>query len=302
MRLHLECQGVMLSELLKAVRACCSQEFVFITLQDDMMVVQDDNITPNSWVEIDVTTQQFFKCYAIKSKNPKNRIILKVIHSSLVEALQGIISLPGSKAIIKLASNDGNIYLEFKCEVPEQNDIFSFEYQVTASVENVMESIIPELPNSLECELNCAQHIQQMIVPTAEDSNLVQLCLTVEECHVCRAKDRRDLDYVFSCSHNRKIFKLPESGKLTVKSRETTPVQVICSYYNLILQQGQCSLYNIKTLVKAKELSTILQKTYSLNWNKIMLGVQHESEIIATASWKECLSVRFVISAQLDDI
>ncbi|OMJ95917.1 hypothetical protein SteCoe_650 [Stentor coeruleus] len=302
MRLQLECQGVMLGELLKAIRACCSQEFIFITLQDDIMVVQDDCITPNSWVEINVTAQQFFKSYAIKSKNPKNRIVLKVIHCSLVEALQGIISLPGSKATIKLASEDSNIYLEFKCEVPEQNDTFSFEYQVTANIDNSIENIIPELPNSLECELNCAQHIQQMIVPTAEDSNLVQLCLTVEECRSCRANDRRDLDYVFLCSHNRKDFKLPESGKLTIKSKETTPVQVICAYYNLALQQGQCSLYNIKTFVKAKELSTILQKTCSLNWNKVMLGVQHESEIIATASWKECLSVRFVIPAHLDDI
>ncbi|OMJ68919.1 hypothetical protein SteCoe_33502 [Stentor coeruleus] len=302
MRLQLECQGSMLSELLKAIRSCCSQEFVFITLQDDIMVIQDDCINPNSWVEIDVKTQQFFKSYTIKSKNLKNRIVLKVIHCSLVEALQGIISLPGSKAIIKLASQDGNIYLEFKCEVPEQNEIFSFEYQVAVNIDNSIDNIIPEIPNSLECELNCVQHMQQMIFPTAEDSNLLQLCLTVEECHNCRAKDRRDLDYVFSCSHNRKNFKLPELGKLTIKSRETTPVQLISAYYNLILQQGQCSLYNIKTLVKAKELSTILQKTYSLNWNKVMLGIQHESEIIATASWKECLSVRFIISAQLDNI
>ena len=84
-------------------------------------------------------------------------------------------------------------------------------------------------------------------------------------------------------------------------SKETSPLQVVSSYFNLPLQQGQCSLYNIITLVKAKDLAQIFQKTSMLNWNKVMLGIQHESEIIVTACWKESLCVRFLAAAHIDD-
>ena len=265
------------------------------------MVIQDDPGSANSWVEIDITTQTFFRTYQLKSKASKNRIVLKAINSHLLEALQASSSLSGTRVTIKLASVDSRVYLEFKCEVPEENEIFLFEKQVDVVIELNNDDIVPEIPNSLECELSCAMHIQQMVLPVAGESTIMQICLTVEECHICKAKDKRDLDFVFACQHNRKSFGLPETGKLTLMSRETSPMQVVSAYNGLALQQGQCSLYNIKTMLRTQDLMTVFQKTCGLSWNKIVLGIQHESGVIVTGCWKDSLFVKFLITAYSDD-
>jgi hypothetical protein len=296
MRLTLECLGSFLLELNRSVRAVCSREYVYITFQDDLIVIQDETVSPSSWVEIDIATQTFFKKYDLKSKAPKNRIIFKSILSVFLEALQASSALSGTKVAVKLAAFDNRVYLEFKCEVPEEDESFSYEKQVEVIIEKGEEDIVPDIPNVLECELPCIRHLQQMVLPLTNELTLVQICLTVDNCNTCKAKDKRDLDYVFGCTHSRKNYKLPETGKLTVMSQETSPLQVVSSYYNLPLQPGQSSLFNIKSLIKAKDLVQIFQKTSSLNWNKVMLGIQHESEIIITASWKESLRVKLMAS------
>lgn len=227
--------------------------------------------------------------------------MLKGILGVLLEALKASSALSGTKVIIKLAAAETRVYLEFKCEVPEEDGSFSYEKQVDVNIEKNADNIIPKIPNSIECELACVHHLQQMILPLTGDLTLVHICLSVDTCHICKNKDKRDLEYVFSCNHNRKAFKLPEIGKLTVLSQETSPLQIASCYYNLSLQEGQCSLYNIVTLVKAKDLGYIFQKATSLNWNKVMLGIEHDSDIIVTACWKESLFIRFLATAHIEE-
>lgn len=301
MKLTLECQDTFLSELHRCIKSICSREFIYITFQDDVIVIQDDQGSPSAWVEIDITTQNFFKTYLVKSKLEKNRIVLKTVYLLLLEVLAGSSALPGTKVTIKLIGSESRVYLEFKSEVPEEDGYFSYEKQLEVAIEKSHDSIIPEIPNTLECELSCMHHLQQMILPLTGELALIQVCLTVDDCNVCKAKDKRDLEYVFHCAHNRKNFKLPDTGKLTIMSKEASPLQVISSYFNLTLQQGQCSLYSIMTLVKAQDLLGIFQKTSGLNWGKVMLGIQHESEIVVTACWKESLFIRLLASAHVDD-
>ena len=296
MKLILECDHIFLGELYKCIRAACSHEFIYLTLQDDLLVIQDEQGTPSSWVEVDIPSQKFFKTFHVKSKAPKNRIVLKSMYQLLLEVLASTSAFEGTKVTIKLAAAENRVYLEFKCEVPQTQGLFLFEKQLDVVIERSSDNIIPQIPNTLECELTCVHHLQQMILPLTGELALIQVCLTV-----CKAADKRDLDYVFNCEHNRRDFKLPSTGKLTIMSRETSPLQVISAYFNLNLQQGQCSLYSITTLVKAKDLVQIFQRTSALNWNKVMLGVQHESEVVVTACWKESLFVRFLATAHTDD-
>jgi hypothetical protein len=301
MKLTLECQGPYLIELLHAIRASCSKEYVFIILQDDLFILQEELSMPSSWVEIEISSQTFFKAYTIKSKQPKNRIVLRAIFASLIEALQASSAFPDTKVTIKLASAENRVYLEFKCEVPEEDGFFSYEKEVDVMIENSENEVLPEIPNSIECELRSGLPMQQIILPVAQESLAMQICLTVEECHSCKARDKRDLDYVLRCGHSRRSFKMPESGKLTLMTRETSPLQVTYAYQGVVLQQGQCTLYNIKTAVKTKDLSTVLHKSCGLNWNKIVLGIQHESEVIVTCSWRDTLCVRFLVATFIED-
>lgn len=303
MKLTIECQAAFLVELYRAVRAACTGDFLLLCFQDDIMTIQDENKTfsTQSWVEIDITHQSYFKTYSVKSKHPKNRVVLKCVYNEFLEGLQASSSLAGTKVIIQLATSEMRVFLEFACEVPEDEDTFFYEKQVSVVIEKSNESIVPEIPNSIECELACSQRLQHFLFPVTGTESLLHICLTVEDCHVCRPKDSKDLDYVLKCSHNRKNFSLSQTCKLTAMSKETSPFQLICSFLNLNLQHGQCSLYNIKTLVKTKDLVNVLQKTNGLNWEKVMFGIQHESEIIISASWKASFHVRFIVSAQADE-
>lgn len=303
MKLTIECQAGFLVELYRAVRAACIGDFLLLSFQDDIMIIQDDSksFSTQSWVEIDITHQSYFKTYSVKSKLQKNRIVLKCVFNEFLEGLQASSSLAGTKVTIQLASSDDRVFLEFACEVPEEDETFYYEKQVSVVIEKSSESIVPQIPNSIECELACSQRLQHFLFPVTSIDSLLCVCLTVEDCHICRPKDSKDLDYVLKCGHNRKNFILPQSCKLTVMSKETSPFQLICSFLNLNLQHGQCSLYNLNTVVKTKDLSTVLQKSNGLNWEKVMFGIQHESEIIISVSWKSSFYVRFIVSAQTDD-
>lgn len=104
MKLILECDHIFLGELYKCIRAACSHEFIYLTLQDDLLVIQDEQGTPSSWVEVDIPSQKFFKTFHVKSKAPKNRIVLKSMYQLLLEVLASTSAFEGTKVTIKLAA------------------------------------------------------------------------------------------------------------------------------------------------------------------------------------------------------
>jgi hypothetical protein len=303
MKLTIECQANFLVELYRAVRAACNSNFLILNFQDDIMTIQEEGRSSSlkSWVEIEISSQTFFKTYSVKSKHSKNRVILKCVSNDFLEGIQASSSLAGTKVLINLATAEDQVYLNFSCEVPEEDDTFFYEKQVFVMIQRSNESVVPDIPNSIECELHKSQRLHQFLLTGISPDSLLHLCLSIDDCHSCKAKDVRDLDFIFKCSHNRKNFILPSSCKLTTMFSESSKFSLIACFFNLTLQEGQCSLYNLKTVVKNKDFSTVLQKTTGLNWDKILFGIQHESEVIISASWKVSLFVRFVIPAQIDE-
>ena len=303
MKLTIECQANFLVELYRAVRASCTSNYLLINFQDDIMTIQEEGRSSSlkSWVEVEIASQTFFKTYSVKSKHSKNRIVLKCVCNDFLEGLQASSSLAGTKVTINLATADDQVYLNFSCVVPEEDDSFCYDKEVFVMIQKSSESVVPDIPNSIECEVLKGQRLHQFLLTGISPDSLLHLCLTVEECHSCRAKDVRDLDYVFRCSHNRKSFILPETAKLTTRFSESSKFELIATFLGLTLQEGQCSLYSLKTIVKNKDFSQVLQKVTGLNWDKVLFGIQHESEIIVSASWKASLFVRFVIPAQIEE-
>ena len=142
--------------------------------------------------------------------------------------------------------------------------------------------------------------MQSLISPFLKNNTSMQVCLTVEDCHVCKPKDPRDLDFVFGCNHNRKNFDLPQIGKLVLVSREITMFHVISKFFGLPLRSGQCSLYNIQTVVRSGDFAEALHKCVSYGAVSTMLAIQHEGDIIVSALKRPGLVLRIIVPAQVD--
>ncbi|CAG9320780.1 unnamed protein product [Blepharisma stoltei] len=311
MKLVLECTGDVLEEMLKALKSACpTDERVYLIFQDDLIILREVHIgidRPICWVEIDLSDKSdsaLFSKVVVKSKQHKNTIVLEAVKTQVFEALKASSALPGTQVTIRLAqenrSGSPHLYLEFRCVVPEEGENFSYEKQVDIVINKANEDIIPEIPNAIECEMVCLNHVIQIMRPLQGDDSAVILGLSLEKCQACAPRNKRDLDYLFACNHARNKVEVPEKGDLTVMSVNSSPLQVISTYYQVPLLFGQCSLKNIRATLKVKHLLELFQKSSAVNWPKVMLGIQHEGGIIMTISKHESLSLRLLAPGHIE--
>lgn len=311
MKLVLECTGEALEEILKAIRSACpNDERILLIFQDDLIIfkeVVDSLDKPQCWVEIDLTDRSesgLFSKVIIKSKQEKNTIVLEAVKSQLIETLKASSALPGTLVSIRLALDSRlggqRFFLEFKCNVPEEGDNFTYEKQVDITINKVSEDTVPEIPNAIECELVCLNHIMQIMRPLQGDESALMVALSLERCQTCAPQNKRDLDYVFGCNCGRNKFEVPEKGDLTFMTVNSSPMQIISSYFNIPLHFGQCSLKNIRVTLKTKHLVDLLHKSSAINWPKVMFGVQHEGGVVITITKHECLSLRLLAPSHIE--
>ena len=302
MNITINCQGAFLYELNQLLKVGFKVPDISLIFQESMVIIYDsskDSAVPG-WIELDTTDHSLFESYSIKTRNSAARIVLICKLEALCQTLEACSVLAGTQVKISLIEVNQQACLVFQSTVPEENDSFIYEKYVDVTIEKRSNPKIPETPKSIECELISLLKIQSLISPFLKNDSFMQVCLTVEDCHACKPKDSRDLDFVFGCNHNRKNFVLPEKGKLILVSRETTLFHIISKFNGLPLQKGQCSLYNIQTVVRSGDFAEALHKCVSYGAVNTMFGIQHEGDIIVSASKRPGLVIRIIVPAQLD--
>jgi hypothetical protein len=302
MNISISCQGSFLFELNQLIKVGYKVPDLCLIFQESLLIISDpskDSSLPG-WIELDPSDRSCFESYSIKTRSSNNRIVLTCKQESLSQSLEACSVLPGTQVKIGLSEIGQQACLVFQSTVPEENESFVYEKYVEVTIEKRASQKIPEVPKSIECELISLLKIQSLISPFLKNDSFMQVCLTVEDCHVCKAKDSRDLDFVFGCNHNRKNFVMPEKGKLILVSRETTLFHIISKFLGLPLQKGQCSLYNIQTVVRSGDFAEALQKCVNFGSVSTVFGIQHEGDIVISASRRGGLVLRVIIPAQLD--
>ena len=302
MNISITCQGSFLYELNQLLKIGYKVPDISLIFLESIVFIYDpskESALP-SWIELDTTNRSLFESYSIKTRNSNPQIVLNCNLEALSQTLEACCVLAGTQVKISLIEVNQQACLVFQSTVPEENDSFVYEKYVDVTIEKKSNSKIPESPQSIECELISLLKISSLISPFIKNNSFMQVCLTVEDCHACRPKDSRDLDFVFGCNHNRKNFALPEKAKLILVSRETTMFHIISKFFGLPLQNGQCSLYNIQTVVRSGDFAEALHKCVSYGAVNTMFGIQHEGDIIVSASRRPGLVLRIIVPAQID--
>ena len=297
MKLTLECRGDLMSDILRALKASgWTDELLYLIFKDGLWIIRNavpSFDAPISWVEIKLAIGEIFQNITLQSKKEDNLIVLQVQKSQMLEALSASSSFSNTQIIMRLTTYPGpqgnRIFLEFSCSTLQENEDFKFEKQVDVVVCKPFEGMFPEYPDTVQSELTCWSHLQQVLRPIKNDAGLINIGVQLEECKSCGGSE--SMEQIFACDHERRR-KLSEECKLTVMSLTASTVNVTATYNRLPFVAGDSEMCVVHSSLKSKHLFELLHRAAVLSWQQFVLGIQHEGVVMLVTSKDDLLSFK----------
>lgn len=224
-----------------------------------------------------------------------------------MEALQAHSSHERAETSISLhsAQSEGQVYayLEFVSRVPAGDSVFTYQKAVETVVSlSPADEVYPLLKDTpIECDVPGLSHLNSVTRAISSEDYAVQVGITVESCPLCVPEDELDEVYVFECSHARRQGHIPRKGTLTLRTVESSLLEVTTSLYNVELSGTPLtSLYTGWTVLKGKYFASALQRASGLGWPKAKFGLVHGKTLVVTLFKEECLTVNFLVPAYVN--